>query len=52
VKALTAKFSKDNSMIAIGGARDSITVLRVSDYSVITSSLASGQTNVLEVDFN
>lgn len=53
VKPYTAKFSKDNTMIAIGGARSSVHVLSVAPgYPVITTSLSTSQTQVFEVDFN
>lgn len=43
VKAYTAKFSKDNSMIVIGGARSNMHVLSVPAYTILTTSL-SGST--------
>lgn len=52
MKALTAKFSKDNTMIAIGGASPNIQVLSVPGYSLIANFNAGGQTQVYEVDFS
>lgn len=51
-QAYTARFSKDNSMIAVGGNQDSIHILRASDYTPITTSLATGQVVVYDIDFN
>jgi len=39
-------------MIGIGGSQDSVHILRVSDYTPITTSLATGHGSVNEIDFN
>jgi hypothetical protein len=39
-------------MIGIGGGQDSVHILRVSDYTTITTSLATGHGSVNELDFN
>ena len=52
VAAKTARFSKNNQMIAIGGLQDNLHILRVSDYTTITTTFATGHGTVNEVDFD
>ena len=42
VKAYTAKFSKDSSMIVIGGAQPNMHVLSVPAYTTLTTTLSGG----------
>lgn len=46
VNVNSAKFSKDNTMIAIGAAQPNIIVLSVPGYTVINNTINSGQTVV------
>jgi WD40 repeat protein len=41
-----ARFSINNNMIGIGGATSNIHVMRVSDYSIINSSISTSQGSV------
>lgn len=41
--AYSAVFSKDNVLIGIGLAQNNIHIIKASDYSVVTTSLNSGQ---------
>ena len=46
-----AKFSKESTIIGIGGDQDNIHLMRVSDYSILNTSIQSGQGAVFELDF-
>lgn len=45
------KFSRNSQLIGIGGAISNMHVMRVSDYTIINNSIATGQGSVFGLDF-